>query len=256
MYKKLLIIILISMNNFCLASSEYRAIWKDLYDPTSKIRDIVFDIKSEKIEELIKEKLVTHKIKDFALRYYWIKNNLDLKVVNSEKLPEETTSLIKKQFLNKIELVVGSDFDQFVNGYEYVGVKHGWYEWEDPTGLKDVGSFKMKREKKQINIIQKKATGTIKTKYFLKKTSWSANKFIFWKIDKTIQEGAYNIKIQGKVEYMKKNNLWLPKKLTMATKHNLNENSDQDITRSMDIIYHFVGYKVNTSEALRWFSTR
>lgn len=253
---KVLAIILVTITNVFSATAEYKKVWRDLYDPTSKIRDIVFDLKSDKIEQLLKDKLVTSKVEDLILRYYWIESNQNMEVINKEKLPEETVRLIKGQFLDKIELVIGSSFEKFINGYDYVGIKHSWYTWEDPTGLKDVSSFKMKRTKKLIEIIQKKATGTTKTKYYLKRTTWSKKKYVVWKVEKNIYEGAHNISINGRLTYSKKNNLWLPKKLKIETRHNLNKTTGQDYTRTIVINYEFSNYKVNTAEALRWFSTR
>ena len=152
--KSLILFLILITNSF--ASTEYRKIWKDLYDPTDKIRDIVFDLEAQEIEDLVKNKMVTHEVEDFKLRYYWINDNMDMEVINKASLPAETIKTIKDEFLSKIELVVGSDFKKFVEGYEYVGIKHGWYSWLDPTGLKDINTFKMKRSKKTIEIIQKK----------------------------------------------------------------------------------------------------
>ncbi len=252
--KSLILFLILITNSF--ASTEYRKIWKDLYDPTDKIRDIVFDLEAQEIEDLVKNKMVTHEVEDFKLRYYWINDNMDMEVINKASLPAETIKTIKDEFLSKIELVVGSDFKKFVEGYEYVGIKHGWYSWLDPTGLKDINTFKMKRSKKTIEIIQKKATGTIKSKYFLKKTKWSNSKWILWKVTKNIFEGVQNIKIEGRLTHQEKNGLWLPKKFALKTEHILNQNDTENYTRTIEIDYLFNNYKVNTSEALRWFSTR
>lgn len=252
--KSLLLFLILTTNTF--ASFEYKEIWNNLYDPTDKIRDIVFDVESDKIEGLIKDKLVTSKVEGFKLRYYWINNNMDLEVINKYKLPKETVKTIKDEFKSKVDLVVGSNFKKFVEGYEYIGIDDGWYSWEDPTGLKDVNIFKIKRHKNLMEIIQKKAIGTINSKYFFKKTKWSSGKYIFWKVTKNIYEGVQNIKITGLLSYQKKNGLWLPKIFSIKTKHILNQNDSHNYTRSIEIDYHFTNYKVNTTEALRWFSTR
>lgn len=252
--KNLILFLILTTNSY--ASLEYRALWKNLYDPTSKIRDIVFDIEAKEIEDLIKNKIVTQKVSGFKLRYYWIKNNMDMKIINSKELSQETTKIIKSEFMSKIELVVGSNFEKFVEGYEYKGIKSGWYSWEDPTGLKDVSSFKMKRSESMIEIIQKKATGTIRSKYYLKETPWSEKKLIIWKVSKVIYEGVQNIKIEGLLSHKEKNGLWLPSTFAMKTDHILNQNDNDNYTRSIEIEYEFTNYKVNTAEALRWFSTR
>lgn len=252
---KILILFLTLIAN-AYASTEYKNIWKGLYDPTNMIRDIVFDIEAKEIENLLKSKLITQNIKNFKLRYYWIRNNRDMDVLNKTRLSKETIKTIKDQFLEKIEFVVGSDFKKFLDGYEYTGIEDKWYSWEDPTGLKDVNTFKIRRNKKSIRIIQKKATGTIKTKYFFKQKKWSNHKLVLWKVTKNIYEGIQNIKIQGLLTYQNKNRLWLPKKFSIKTQHILNQNDSKDYTRTIEIDYLFTNYKVNTAEALRWFSTR
>jgi hypothetical protein len=226
-----------------------------MYSPKESIRDLTFEVESNEIKNLISQKLVAQDVEALKINYYWTKNNFDLNI-EPESIPKETKEIIKQKLINKISLVINDDFDSFVKGYEYKQVEHGWQKWEDPTGLKDVSLIKIKANEDKIEIIQKKATGTINTIYSLEKPSWASGNFVINKFEKNIYEGLQNIKILGQISYQKAGGFWLPNMVKVNTTHILNQSQSDDFTRNIEVVYLFKNYQVNTAQALRWFTTR
>lgn len=255
MLKKILIILLTLKTAMCLANIE-DIIMKDIYSPLGNIRDLAFELHSKEIQNLVQEKIVTNDIKELKLKYFWNKNNFDVEILDSKKIGKITREIILNEYKNIIALVLGDSFNKFIQGYELNSSSGETFQWKDSSGLKDISEIKIKRKQEKIIIDQTKSNGKMITTMSFKTFPWSKPKMVLTRVDKNIYEGNQSIKITTAIEYFKKNGYFLPKVMNVKTQHILNQKSDGNYTRQIEVKYEFLNYHINTAEALRWFSTR
>lgn len=233
--------------------SQLESIWSEIYVPIIGIRDLMFEIKTNDIDQLLNKKIVSNEKQTTKLTYYWNKDKKDLIVTSDKDLNGEIKLSIKNIFLKKLDYIIGSNIEDYFEGYDYKGIEKTWYKWEDPTGLKDITEISIKKNIDSIDIIEKKSIGTIRTKIYLKNFDWT-NKKVISEIEYKIYEGVQSVEIHNSIEYSKTNEFWLPLKLNVKTKQKLNKNESDNYLREFEENYSFENYKINEKKALEWFT--
>jgi hypothetical protein len=219
------------------------------------IRDLSFELHTNELENLVNQKILNEETNKIHIKYYWLKDKSDLVVKSSTKIKKEIELSIKESFGKKLDIITGSNFEDYIKGYEVSSTEQGWIKYIDPTGLKDVTNISIKRNLSSIMIIEKKSVGTTRTNYEFKKEKWSRGKFVLRNILYKEYEGVQSSEVKTKIEYKKTKEFWLPSELKIITKQKVNKNENEDYSREILEEFKFTNYEINQTKALQWFAT-
>lgn len=248
--------ILLSIVNLLTVKSFANSdIWKDIYKPITGIRDLSFEIYTNELENLLNQKIINEKVKDIRIQYYWLKNKSDVEIKSIGKIDNKIKKSIKLNFKNKLDIITGSDFSNFIKGYEKESSKNDWTKWSDPTGLKDITEISIKRKKSTIDVIEKKSIGTTRTKYNFEIKPWSDKQLVLISVVYKVYEGVQSAETKTKINYKEFNGFWLPSELEITTGQKVNKNENEDYSRTINEKFEFKNYSINKTSALQWFAT-
>lgn len=248
-------ILLSIVNSLTLESFASNNVWKNIYKPIDGIRDLSFEIYTNELENLLNQKVINEKVKDIRIQYYWLKNKSDIEVKSVGQIDNKIKKSIKLNFKNKLDIITGSDFSDFIKGYEKEPSKSNWMKWSDPTGLKDITEVSIKRSESTIDVIEKKSIGTTRTKYNFEMKPWSKKKLVLKSVVYKVYEGVQSAETKTTINYKKVNGFWLPSELEIATSQKVNKNENEDYTRKINERFEFRNYSINQTSALQWFAT-
>jgi hypothetical protein len=247
-------ILLIASFQNCYSQTNNQ-VWKNIFKPISNIRDLSFELHTNELENLINQKMLNKEIKDIHIKYFWLKDKSDLQIQSSSEVKEEIIISIKEFFKKKLDIITGSNFKKYINGYELKSTDKGWVKYFDPTGLKDITYISIKRNSKSILIIEKKSIGTTRTTYNFKKEKWSKNEFVIYQVVHKVYEGVQSTEVKTDILYNKIDDYWLPSVLNVSTIQKVNKNENEDYSRQINEKFEFKNFQINKTKALQWFAT-
>jgi len=236
-------------------SQSNKKIWKNIYQPISSIRDLTFELHTNELENLINQKVLNEKIKKIHINYFWVKDKSDISIESTGELKKEVALSIKELFKKKLDIITGSNFQEYIKGYEVSETDKGWLKYIDPTGLKDITNISMKRNSRSILIIEKKSIGTTRTTYEFKKEKWSKSKLVINKVIHKVYEGVQSTEVKTEIFYKQIKDYWLPSELKILTTQKVNKNENEDYSRQITEEFKFKNYQINKTKALQWFAT-
>lgn len=210
---------------------------------------------SDSIEELIQTKVTLKNSNLPDINVYWMDGSIALDIPSKEKIPMDILLMIKKEIGLKLNVLWGMSDEQWLANYQMTSSGKNWDVYEDLTGLKDIIEIKVKNTKNELTIIEKKPTGTLKTKYQYGSKVWSKKLLVLNKVDKSVYEGIQSVKTLTNIEYAKVDGVfWLPVKITTRTKQKTRSNSSKEYIRELSEKIKLYDFKINKSEAVKWFS--
>lgn len=228
---------------------------KSKYNLLENIKDLAFEVDTATIKKILEKKVTLKKIDNFKVSSYWYEGSRTLNISSKEEIPLDILIKIKEVINSKVDFVLGTSFKKWLKEYELTKTSGSWQTYEDLTGLQDTIEINIKQNRNEVQIVEKKPTGTLRTKYIYEKTNWSKGLYVLMRIEKKVYEGIQNIETKSEVEYKKFDGVyWLPSKVVMRTVQKTKVKNSTEIERKLIDEVRFVNYRINQSEAVKWFS--
>jgi hypothetical protein len=228
-----------------------------IYSPLSSINDISFNVRAEHISELVNLKVLNSKENDIKISAYKLKNSKEIEVIGMKKAPKNVQLRIHELFINKAEIVWGTDLKDWIGSYKFIEEQNNWFIYEDDSGVLDTMQIKLKFRSQKLQVIEKRPTGTLRTTYSYVIKDWSKKLLVLDKITRKTYEGNQSIHTENSVEYKKLDSVgWVPSLLKTKTTQRVNIGTINKIVRNLDEVFYFEDYKINKNAAKVWFSSR
>ena len=232
----------------------------DIFNPyqNQDIRDLVFDVTSPNLDELLQKKLMLSKKQEFRLRVYWRKEQaLECEIVDSiSEIDSNLLLEIKNDLFTKISQLMLSDVYEKVAGYKKIKVQNNKNRYVDQTGLSEIEEAVIEENIENVKILIKKSNEEIDTTYSIKKYKWSDNRPVIYSVKKIIENKLQETIVDTEVSFEKSGNYWLPSSLNSKIKQNLRVSpiDKYKTERILSELLVFQNYKINQNMALKWFA--
>ena len=116
--------------------------------------------------------------------------------------------------------------------------------------MSDSIEVKIKFLNKQLNIVEKKPTGTLRTEYKFKKQDWSKTRMVLDSVFRETFEGNQSIKSKSVLMYTKVDDkYWLLSKISSETTQRVNLSEDEKVFRKLTEKFNFYDIAVNQGVA-------
>lgn len=240
--------------NFILIFNTFGVENFNYYNFLENIDDLYFEIKSDKIESLINQKIPRNN-EEFKAHFYWYKGALDIKIEGLEDVSLDIKLAVKKMLLNKVAIFNNEKFEDWLRPLEKEDEDGLYIKYVDQTGLSDLSELLVRRDSDELQIIEKKPIGTSKTYYGHKKFKWSKGLDVISEVNKSVYEGAHFIKTKSVIEYKQiRNKYWLPVKINVNSEQGGAILNYGDMKRVIDEEYEFQNFAINEEKAKKYFS--
>lgn len=222
--------------------------------------DVSFSITSPSSTLLIRDKIAKNLDVELLFKFFSFKGDRRLEIENLGEIDKALRDNISQQFIHKANIVLGPSLEEWLKGYDFVQEQQGWFTYEDTSDLKDIAEIKLRFLDRNLTIIEKKPTGTLKTNYIYETTSWSKGQLVLKSVHKEMYEGTHSVITDSVISYKEfKKNVFLPAQLNVTTIHKIElaldskENEHSRIERSIGELYIFYDYKINEGVSQTWF---
>jgi hypothetical protein len=225
------------------------------YNLLENISDISFEIEAKSIKDILEKKVLLKQFKSFKIKGYWYAKNRAIDLQTDESIPLDILLKTKQEIGYKVDLVLGTDIKKWLVDYELTKTEGSWQTYEDLTGLQDTIEIRIKQKKNEVVIIEKKPTGTLKTKYSYSKLKWSKKLYVLTNIERKVYEGVQSVITNTNIKYSLFDGVfWLPSLVTIKTIQKAKVKNTGDVERKLMEEVRFKSFKVNQSDAVKWFS--
>jgi hypothetical protein len=219
------------------------------------VTDVSFEVEANSVKEILESKVLLKKFETFKIKTYWYESNRAIDLIAKDAIPLDVLLKVKKEIKSKVDLVLGTQFNKWLSEYELTKTEGSWQTYEDLTGSQDTIEVKIKQKKNEITIIEKKPTGTLRTKYSYSKEPWSKKLYVLTSIERKVYEGIQSVETSTYIKYALFDGVyWFPSKAIIKTVQKTKVKGSGDVERKLTEEVKFKSYKVNQSDAVKWFA--
>lgn len=205
--------------------------------------DKYFEIHIKDLKSFLVKKLVDLKEEPFC-KVYIYKNKVDIEISVKELSIKE---ILRKYCENKVELILGSDREDYLLNFEFHEKNNDYNIYLDKTGVAEVNEKWVSESDDTLSIIEKRSIGTTRIKYIYKDKRIS-------EVEVSSFEGAQSIEGKHKIEYLKVDNIMLPNRISSHYVQKLSKRDIGDFQRNFNEEIIFKNYKIDKNVALNHFS--
>jgi hypothetical protein len=227
-----------------------------VYAPLGKVKDFSFDLRAKHISELVSLKVLNKELNEIKVSAYKYNDSRDIEVIGIKKVPADVKTKIRELFINKAQIVWGTNLADWLGSYKFVQEKNNWFTYVDDSGVLDTMEIKIKFRSQKLEVIEKRPTGTLKTSYFYVNKDWAGELLVLDSITRKTYEGNQSVQTENKIEYKKVDRIgWVPVVLKTKTTQQVNAGTTNKIIRNLDELIYFENFKINEGSAKAWFSS-
>jgi hypothetical protein len=231
------------------------------YTPKQKgLTDLVVDIVNPQVTSQLNEQMIFGHLKEVSFRLYWT-SSPERVAIEVMGLPEgfrEIKEELKASTISRLESIISIPLEKKFQSYKFRTdpKKSKTVVATDPTGLQAIPEFEFifDTENKLTKIIAKKPIGEQETNFEWQKTTWSEPRFHVVKSSTNSRNGAQTIETESSTSWQVISGIGLPSMVKTITSQKLNQKGQlRPVERKSEEVVYFKNYKVNQSEAMKWF---
>lgn len=239
-----------------LRSSEEKA-----YTPKQKgLTDLVVDIVNPQVTNQLNEQMIFGHLKEVTFRLYWT-SSPERVAIEILGLPEgfrEIKEELKAATLSRLESIIPIPIEKKFQGYKFRtdSKKPKTVIATDPSGQQAIPEFEFMfdSENRLSKILAKKPIGEQETNFEWLKSAWSEPRSHVTKTSTKAQHGPQIVETESTTSWQVLSGIGLPAIVKTITKQKLNQKSQtRPAERTVEEVVYFKNYKVNQSEAMKWF---
>lgn len=252
---------------FCLsaiaqdATTILRASEEKAYTPKQKgLTDLVVDIVNPQITTQLNEQMIFGHLKEVTFRLYWT-SSPERVAIEVMGLPEgfrEIKEELKAAMLGRLESIVPIPIEKKFQGYKFRtdSKKPKAVIATDPTGQQTIPEFVFvfDNEGRLSKILAMKPIGEQETNFEWQKSAWSEPRSHVVKSRTSAQNGPQIITTESTTSWQVISGIGLPAIVKTITNQKINQKGQsRPAERTVEEVVYFKNYKVNQSEAMKWF---
>ncbi|MBT4793254.1 MAG: hypothetical protein HON90_16900 [Halobacteriovoraceae bacterium] len=228
-----------------------------LYSPLKEVADISFNINAPKVIELLNLKVNQSEKSKISLQAFKFGK---IKKINISGLKSNVKGLkkkIEKILLSKINIVWGDDLINWLGTRKFVEEQSGWFTYVDEKALSDTTEIKIKFINQNLQIVEKRPTGTLKANYTFVIKPWSKKRLVLEKVTRETYEGNQSITTDISIEYaMVTKEIWAISNIQLITQQKINVGEDEKVLRNIVENFEFTNFRIDKKSAQSWLEAQ
>lgn len=227
-----------------------------IYDPYKNIKDYSFDIQSSELTNMILTKANLDKKTKMSVKAYAFEEQREIVLIHNRPIRDKIKDLITLEMRKKALLQWGSDLKVWLKGYKFEEIENNWFVYVDETGLKDIVEIRLKFLNKSLEVIEKRPTGDLNTKYLYKAATWAGEQLVLDKVIQEVVEGDQFALIKSKITYGQVDKVGhVPTQVDVQSLQEVRLNGSQKIERHIKEKYVFNNFRIQEDVSKNWFQS-
>lgn len=231
------------------------------YTPKQKgLTDLVVDIVNPQITTQLNEQMIFGHLKEVTFRLYWTgaPERVAIEIMGLPEGFREIKEELKAATLSRLESIIPIPIEKKFQGYKFKtdSKKPKTVIASDSSGQQAIPEFEFifDGESRLTKILAKKPIGEQETTLEWQKASWSEPRSHIVKSITKAQNGPQFVETESTTSWQVLSGIGLPALVKTITKQKLNQKGQtRPAERTVEEVVYFKNYKVNQSEAMKWF---
>jgi hypothetical protein len=223
---------------------------------TKGIKDFVVDIQSSKLTKQLNDQQIFGKVKEVTFRTYWTANpeRIAIEIIGLPEGFREIKEDLKLTVVSLLDNLLPISTVQRFAGYKFhTGVNPKEFIATDSSGIANIQSYVLKFDlsDKLVEVIGKKAIGTLNILPKYEKDSFASGKWVLKSLKTTNSENGQTFTTTKELDYGTSQGMGVLSRVTVETEQKSEAPGAKPLKSEESI--DFKNYKISTGEALKYF---